>query len=385
MNLPGNGWIMSRANNYVLRADEAKINGAPKPAGSVIFPKVGGAIHTNKKRLLGQCAYVDNNVMAVWSRDPARCSPEYLYLYFMTVSLSALSNPGPLPSINNGQVYEQIIDLPPMVEQRRIAAILWKVQRAIELEDRLVATTRELKRSAMQQMLTRGSRGEPQRETEVGPLPRSWRLERLEDCCAVVSSSMAYAELEQLKDSAGPKCIETMGIKVSDMNEPGNEREIVRANLSRCVSEAVVRRRFVPPGTVVFPKRGAAIATNKKRMTTAWTVLDPNLIGVHPGESVDPWYLFYWLERFDLRTITEAGPTPQLNKKNLVPLLFPLPETREQREIAATLAKIDASTRVHERKRECLDELFQSLLHRLVTAQIRVNELDIDTTEVALS
>ena len=72
--------------------------------------------------------------------------------------------------------------------------------------------------------------------------------------------------------------VECMGVKVSDMNLPGNESRFVTANQVKRLPVALARRKLIPPNTVVFPKRGAAIATNKKRLTTRWTVLDPNLI-----------------------------------------------------------------------------------------------------------
>ena len=49
----------------------------------------------------------------------------------------------------------------------------------------------------------------------------------------------------------------------------------------------------------------------------------------------------------------------------------------EQREIVAILDAIDRKIDVHRRKREVLDELFKALLHKLMTGEIRVGELDI--------
>ena len=54
-------------------------------------------------------------------------------------------------------------------------------------------------------------------------------------------------------------------LKVSDMNLPGNETRIVSWN--NTVSRKVLRElraKAFPAGTVIFPKIGAAIATNKK-------------------------------------------------------------------------------------------------------------------------
>ena len=177
--------------------------------------------------------------------------------------------------------------------------------------------------------------------------------------------------------------VATMGVKVSDMNLPGNETRLLRSNLEKHIDRDIAQQKLVPPNTVVFPKRGAAIATNKKRLTTAWTVLDPNLIGVRAGEGLTSGFLFYWFQQFDLRSITDPGPTPQLNKKNLTPLMLPVPTDRdEQSEIANSLQTIDEKISFHERKRSTLKELFRTFLQELMTGQIRVDNLEIDTSEV---
>jgi len=63
---------------------------------------------------------------------------------------------------------------------------------------------------------------------------------------------------------------------------------------------------------------------------------------------------------------------------------FALPkDLDEQRDIATTLAATDQKLTHHQRKRTTLNDLFQTTLHQLMTAQIRVADLDIDTSEIA--
>ena len=50
----------------------------------------------------------------------------------------------------------------------------------------------------------------------------------------------------------------------------------------------------------------------------------------------------------------------------------------EQREIADVFAALDMKQKVHERKHAAITDLFRNLLHQLMTAQIRVNDLDLD-------
>jgi len=49
------------------------------------------------------------------------------------------------------------------------------VHRAIELQERLIALTKELKKALLHKLFTEGLRGEPQKLTEIGPVPESWR------------------------------------------------------------------------------------------------------------------------------------------------------------------------------------------------------------------
>ena len=73
-------------------------------------------------------------------------------------------------------------------------------------------------------------------------------------------------------------------LKVSDMNLPSNEMHIVSWNNS--ISNDVLRElkaKSFPHGTVIFPKIGAAIATNKKRILARESTYDNNVMGIIPN------------------------------------------------------------------------------------------------------
>jgi type I restriction enzyme S subunit len=75
-----------------------------------------------------------------------------------------------------------------------------------------------------------------------------------------------------------------------------------------------------------------------------------------------------------------------INASKLRTVLFPLPGIEEQHEIAQILEAIDRKIDLHKRKKAVLEELFKSLLHKLMTGEIRVSELDltaIQTSEAA--
>jgi type I restriction enzyme S subunit len=73
-------------------------------------------------------------------------------------------------NLDFGAYQEAKIPILPKPEQKKIAAVLWKLQRSIQLEEKLATTTKELKHAAMHQLFTHGLRNEPQKETEIGPI-----------------------------------------------------------------------------------------------------------------------------------------------------------------------------------------------------------------------
>jgi len=277
---------------------------------------------------------------------------------------------------------EKNVPRPGKDEQLKIAGVLGVVQRAIEQQDQLLQLAGELKRTLLHQLFSHGSRSEPRAETEIGLIPESWAVKPLGECCHVLSGSLSYTDFLDLPPADTVESVECMGVKVSDMNLPGNEIRFVSANAQKRLPLALAQKKLIPPDAVVFPKRGAAIATNKKRLTTTWTVLDPNLIAVSPRNGIDSEFLFYWAQTFDLKTITDPGPTPQLNKKDLMPLLMPVPpDIEEQRNIATALSTLEAKIELNRRRQSSLQELFHTLLHQLMTAKMSVRDLDLSRLE----
>ena len=58
-----------------------------------------------------------------------------------------------------------------------------------------------------------------------------------------------------------------------------------------------------------------------------------------------------------------------------------MPSPSEQGEIVAILDAIDRKIDLHKKKRAVLDELFKSLLHKLMTREIRAADLDLSALD----
>lgn len=126
-------------------------------------------------------------------------------------------------------------------------------------------------------------------------------------------------------------------IKVGDMNLLGNESVV---STSREWSANGAGGIIAPQGAILIPKRGGAIATNKKRVLGRPCALDPNLMAIGAGPALRQELLFQWFKLFDLSTITSGSAVPQLNKGDLSPLRIVVPPVDQQDRFAAIAQRV---------------------------------------------
>jgi len=123
--------------------------------------------------------------------------------------------------------------------------------------------------------------------------------------------------------------------RVGDMNTLGNEKFLSSAEVYLTEEEVEeLRIRVQPAGTIVFPKRGGAIATNKKRLLAQEGAYDLNTMGIFPI-GVDDGYFWHWFQSVDLVPLSDGSNVPQINHGDIDPLPIPVPPLAEQSRIAA--------------------------------------------------
>ena len=132
MNLSGNERAIKRWNHSISEQVRGKLRAKAFPGGSLIFPKVGAAIATNKKRQLTRPSCVDNNVMAILPK-PELLDPDFLYYLFLTKNLSDFASDSNPPSIRKSDVEKWKVRVPPLPEQRRIVDLLSRAEGIVRL------------------------------------------------------------------------------------------------------------------------------------------------------------------------------------------------------------------------------------------------------------
>ena len=128
----------------------------------------------------------------------------------------------------------------------------------------------------------------------------------------------------------------------------------------------------VPARSVVFAKRGAAIALNKVRILNQESFMDTNLMALTPQDGLDWEYLFYALGYIGLWRFADTTSVPQINNKHVKPLAFPLPTVDEQRAIAKALSDADELLATLDQVIAKKRDLKQAAMQQLLTGKVRL-------------
>ncbi|WP_162264695.1 restriction endonuclease subunit S [Candidatus Nitrospira inopinata] len=269
---------------------------------------------------------------------------------------------------------EKTVPRPEKDEQRKIASVLSLVQRAIEQQERLIALTQELKKSLMHKLFTEGLRGERQKQTEIGPVPESWEVKPLGVLAKIGNGSTPKRDnVSYWEDGSIPWL--TSG-KI-------HERFITEAD--EFVTELAAKESHLPcvkPGSLLIAITGQGKTLGNSALVTFETCISQHLAYAqfHTPDIVPEFVLWYFQTRYQhLRSIGQAGGSTKgaLTCGYLKTYPVPVPSREEQREIADIFTGLEQKEQVHIHKRRTLNDLFRTLLHQLMTAQIRVHDLDL--------
>lgn len=306
------------------------------------------------------------------------------YVYFLQSAFTQLGifegagNKTTIPNLSRNRLASLEVPHPSVAEQREIARALAKVREAIRVHDKAAATAQELKRAAMRELFTRGLRGEPQKETEIGPAPESWQIKAIGHVFEIVQGLSLKGNLSGGSD--GVPFLRTSNVYWG---------RIDLKNVSRMhVAPELIGDRWLRLGDLLVCEGGeigrAAVWESKEPGYT----YQNHLHRLRPliGGSIEPKFAAAWLEvGFCHRKVYEGAGNkttiPNLSRARLAELPMPVPAIDEQRDIVAILDAIDRKIELHRKKRAVLEELFKALLHKLMTGEIRVDALDLSALQ----
>ncbi|MDR1776674.1 MAG: restriction endonuclease subunit S [Desulfovibrio sp.] len=248
-----------------------------------------------------------------------------------------------------------LLDLPvPVIapqEQTAMADALETIQSAVASERTAESAAQELKRAAMRELFTRGLRGEAQKETEIGLVPESWDV-------LAVSESVTPFRFERSKQ------IPKSGYSATGRWPVVDQGQQIIAGYTDDEQKIITSKKPL----IIFGDHTRAFKYVDFEFALGADGTKPLLA----ADGFHPKFLFFALSALDV-------PSRGYNRhyKVLAEKRVPKPSVDEQQEIVAILDAIDRKIDLHRQKRAVLEELFKALLHKLMTGEIRVDQLDL--------
>lgn len=266
-----------------------------------------------------------------------------------------------------------VLPLPDLATQRQIADFLdretARIDLLVEKKQRLAALLGERLAHLVRNLITRGTTDNPELvQTDLywcPSLPKNWQVRKGFHIGRLVGSTSGE-ETDENAEATVPY------IKVADLNACDGERLLSTKAMFRPQSAF----RPQPKDFLVFPKRGAAIFTNKVAIAPADSAIDPNLMGWVIFDGYEPEYFMWVLKTRTLDNLADVSTVPQINNKHVYPEHFPVPPTEEQKEIVEEIRRVRSlSSVITERNQASIDRLKEyrsALITAAVTGQIDV-------------
>ncbi len=240
-----------------------------------------------------------------------------------------------------------LLPLPPLPEQRRIAAALSDADELVASLNKLIEKKKRVKEGAMQRLLSGETRlpgfgGKKFKQTDLGSIPDDWELKKLGEILKI-GNGKDYKHLPE-----GDVPVYGTGGLMTYVNEFLHEGETV------CIGRK---------GTIDEPQY------HEGRI---WTV--DTLFYTYDFNGIVPKFLFYLSKRIDWQSYNTATGVPSLTAVAIQGIPVKVPPLSEQRAIAAVLSDMDAEIAALSRERAEAARIKQGMMQELLTGKTRLAE-----------
>lgn len=345
-----NSKYLTNAINTISDITMEEIGALPFSKGSIVFPRVGAALFNNNKKILAQDGVVDDNVLVLTVTDTSKCWYEFLYYYLQGIPLAKWCNSGLVPVINTKTVLSQMVFLPPLPEQQKIAAILSTQDKVIELKEKLLAQKQQQKKYLMQQLLTGKKR--------LPGFDRKWNYVKANEIFKSIVDKSHDGKLEVLSSTQDKGIVPRSQV---DIDIKYNENSLSTYK-KICEGDFVISLRSFQGGIEYSNYAGI--------VSPAYTVLRA-IVKIDAGYYKQFFKSSNYIKRLNV-AVYGIRDGKQISYDDFGQIKIPVPPIEEQREVAKVLSTADHEIDLLQKSIEAEKQKKKSLMQLLLTGKVRV-------------
>lgn len=306
-----------------------------------------GKIHYSKEACfpIDTTYYIDKN--------STKQNIKWLLYLLKQLNLENLNKATGVPGLNRLDAYNIKIPLPPLSEQKRIAAILDKAYDLCQLRRHALKKLDVLGEAIFHNMFIRNHKSEKYKTTEINKVTK--KINKISSKFNFNCSDFIYIDISSI--SRLEKRIDNpLNIEVG--KAPSRAKQIISTG---DILVSTVRPNLNAVAKVE-QKYNNAIAS------TGFCVLRPS------PEELNETYLYYWVKYptfvNDMIKQATGQSYPAVSDKIVKKSLIPLPPLAEQERFAARIAKLEALQEQHRQALAKQEMLFQSLQQRAFRGEL---------------
>ena len=311
---------------------------------------------------VGDCVF-QNHLFRIRTNEKL-LSPSFLYSHFLgytakTYFLSCAKQTTGIASINSSQVRATPIPLPPLPEQRKIAAVLSTWDRAIAAERALIAALQSRHRALMQRLLSG--------KVRLKGFAKKWEEVRLGE----VFNGLRGQELskQKLSQHGAYKCI-LYGELFTTYREIIME---IRSRTDFLEGVPSVFGDILLPGstttTGIDLAKASALLVDDVLLGGDINILRPKHTGINAPFIANSLTHFY---QDEILPLTKGITIVHLQVKDLLSIKISLPPLAEQHAIAEILTTSEREIAAHKMLLAALQSQKKGLMQVLLTGKLRV-------------
>ena len=274
-----------------------------------------------------------------------------------------------IPKINREELATYRMLLPPLPEQKKIAAILSSVDEAIQATQAVIEQTRRVKEGLLQDLLTRGIGHTRFKETEIGEIPESWDAVACASLSRQISVGIVVKPTQYYADE-GVKCWRSANVG------PGFVRDSRWVHIRPDANEQLSKSRL-NQGDIVVVRTGhpgtACVVPPSLDQTNCVDVLFIRPVHKRVLSEYLCWFINSDVGKRQVLAGQGGLAQQHFNVKELKRMVIAVPPLAEQREIVGHLSEVRASEQAEEAKAVALKQAKAGLLQDLLTGKVRVS------------